>query len=228
MKKSIAVVLIAFFLSASAAAEEQPQIAYKLLDEYLREEAAAGGDKTGPIIAMVIGGGLLVSGVSLMIFGDDISAAVSETGQAWDPATKWTVSGTLAGTGALTFGIGTGLLFSEAPDYRERYASIYEETDPAAREAQAAAVLKSLADEAHSTRVARGVIGITTPFLTAGVAVLANLIAGPPRNWYDDVLTVSSWQLINLGTGIMTLATPSKEERLYDRYRNAQSLYTGK
>jgi hypothetical protein len=215
-------------ICAAAAAEEQPQIAYKLLDEYLREEAAAGSDKTGPIIAMAVGGGLLLSGVTLMIFGDDISAALSETGQAWDPTTKWTVSGTLAGTGVLTFGIGTGLLLTEAPDYRERYASIYEETDRAAREAQAAAVLKTLADEARSTRVARGIIGITTPFVTAGITILANLIAGPPRNWYDDVVAVSSWQLINLGTGIMTLATPSKEERLYERYRSARAIYAGK
>ncbi|MEW5818161.1 MAG: hypothetical protein AB1798_22580 [Spirochaetota bacterium] len=224
MKKMILIIVVLSLVAPKLlfCEETSPQIAFRLLDGYVREKEESASKKTGAIITMVVGG-LLLSGAGVMWFaGDKITASLSENNKSWDTATKYITCGALAGSGAVTFGVGTGLLVAKPVNYRQKYSDVYETEDPVIQEALAAATLQDMAVIGKRNRLIGGFTSLAWPVVATGVKIGANLAMG--LKWYDGVFSIASWQIWGFVSGFGSLFRESDQERLYKKYLAAKEV----
>jgi hypothetical protein len=193
--------------------DSQPAVRY--LEEYVRMKENAGGDRTAAWATVISGGVVAAGGTVLYFTGDALSRRVS--GEPWSRTTRYTVSGTMVGTGIVAAGVGGAMLVSSNADYRSRYQHIFTQPLPHLRERQAAEALHDLAQTAYRRRRLAGMVKIGIPILTVATTMSANALL-PDRDWYQDVPTIAFGQVWSVISGISDLARRSREERLYDRY----------
>jgi len=225
MRKIVVVLVIGVLGMGSVFAEPaSPQLAFLFLDEYVQKKEDTSGRKIGGAVTLGIGSAAFAGGAVLFFFGDPISQALSPTNEAWDPETKYIVSGSLAATGLVGMGVGTALLLAPPPDYRARFAEVYSADDPALRESLAAAALFDIAEEARRARILSGVTNISIPVLSVGLQIGINLAV--EEDWHKGLTSVSFWQIGTVVNGLMSLFDKSEEEKLYLRYQAAKSALT--
>ena len=225
MKKLSVLVMILLLSGGILFSEDtQPQIAYRLLDEYVTEKEESSSRKTSGIINLSLGAAVLAGSALMWFWGDDITESVSAAGQPWEKKTKYIACGSLAGTGIILIGLGTGLLLVPPRDYRSEYASVYEAEDPVVQEALAVATLKDLAEEGRCTRIIYGWTNLSFTVATLGAQVAVNIAKN--REWHKDLGSVFIWQISTVVTGIVSFFSKSDEERLYEKYLTAkQAIY---
>lgn len=204
--------------------DEPPQIAYRLLDGYVREKEENGKSNIGSIVTMSVGGVAIAAGVFMWFQGDTISTWFTEDETPWDDSVKYGICGGLVLGGGITTGIGTALLFRKPVDYRSEYPDVFNETDPILQEAMAVSTLFDLSEEGKRSRIISSSTSLAVPVLTTGITIAANLASD--KEWYEDVVTVNSstvWSIVSALTGFFQ---KSDEERLYDKYHAAKdALY---
>jgi post-segregation antitoxin (ccd killing protein) len=212
---------VALFLSVMVAAarlfaEDQPEIAYRILSSYVDKQEAEGdrGLKIGGLISYGIGGSLAAASATTWLAGDRISRAAS--GHSLDPDTKLGLTLGLGIGSAVMLGVGTGLSLSHAPDYRVEYAEVFKEKDAQIREALAVAVLHDLSTKGKKERISGAVSSLLVPVLSAAITAGMNVSDGKP--WQDGVLNSAGWSAWSIAGAVSQFFSLSKEERLYDKY----------
>jgi hypothetical protein len=196
---------------------QQPQIAYRILNDYVTQEQAKANDKTWSYIMLGTGGALMAGSAGVWFFGPQITAINPD----WTPDVTTIVTVSLAGAGVATAGVGLVGALIPPVDVRTQYASVYGEQDSVVQEAMATAALKDIADRGRNARITGAIVGIGTPILTVATQVIINVCMG--SEWYDNLASVSTWQIPWLVSGITDLFSLSSGERLYEKYLAARS-----
>ncbi|MFP4363555.1 MAG: hypothetical protein ACLFR1_06765 [Spirochaetia bacterium] len=221
---SLLIIMLLFSTTALIADEEQPQLAYRFLMEYIHdEEEEAGNPKTAGLITIGVGAGLTGLGVAAYFYADDVSSTVFD--EPMDDSMRYIISGSIAGSGILTMTIGLGIYATEPRDVRSEFTTVLEEEDPAVQEALAASALHDLAEESKRQRLISGWSELAIPLITAGSRVTANIIQERP--WHEDVVSITSWQAWQIWSGIsQVFFERTEEERVYEQYLSArEALY---
>jgi hypothetical protein len=224
MKKILVFLLICF--TGLGLWADEPQLAFRLLDEYIREKEEFAESKIGPMISLTLGTGLAVAGTTFLIADEYNDFQIEFEGEIMDKQTKNIIGYSMIGGGLLTMGVSTGLLFADAPDYRAEYSEIFGEEDPVVQEALAAAALYRLSDEARTERIREGIFNLSIPIAVNTIAIIINVSEGEP--WYSDLTEISLSQINMIVSGIYNLAFHvTDEERLYEEYEIAMDAFYG-
>lgn len=225
MKKTVLIMLCAVLFAANAGAQT-PQIAYRLLDDYIdkQQEKAEKGRVAKGITGIVIGGLLIGAGAATWIYGDEAYAHMSNGGTL-NPSLKAGMAvGIAAGGGFCVWG-GIETLTSRPKDLRLRYASVYEEDDPEVQEAMAAATIRDMAGTGRGKRIGSIVTKLSVATLCIAINIGGNLASG--RGWDEDLTGVLLWQSGSIGSAIGDIFTKSEGELLYEKYLAArEALYS--
>ncbi|HCM25153.1 MAG: hypothetical protein A2Z99_06160 [Treponema sp. GWB1_62_6] len=222
--KAIAIV-IALVSAFRVAAQEQPQIAYRILSGYVDKKQAEAnqGKKTGGLIVAGTGGMLLAAGATTWFYGDDISNSAS--GSPMDIEAKVGMALGL-GLGGLTLTlIGGGLLFAKPNDFRAQYAEVFDENDAQIQEALAIAALKDISIQGKKVRITGAVSSFLTPLIFGAILAAANVNKGEP--WSDGITDSLYWNAFSIAGGISALFSTTEEERLYEKYRAGREAFYG-
>jgi hypothetical protein len=225
-KSAIAVLLLLCLSLGGLAAQDQPDIAYRILSGYIdKKEANSGmGLKTGGSIVMGLGG-LIVAGAATTYFaGDDIARSAGAPA-GLDPDIKIGLSIGLGVGGLVLSSVGYGMAFSKPRDYRLEYAEVFHEDDRQIREAMAVAVLRDLSIKAKNARVTSALSSFLVPVLSAAIRAGVNLSNG--KEWSDGVMSSISWSAWSIAGGITGLFGSSEEERLYAKYLSGREALYG-
>ena len=215
-RKIFATVLIALLSLAILAAEDQPQIGYRILSGYLdKKEAEGDRGRRGAGTAFSATGGLLLAGAATTYFAGD---AIGENlfGGPMDPEIKMNVSLGLGIGGVAASAIGVGILASKPKDWTLEYAEVFEERDAQVREALAVAALKDLAIEGKRNRMIGAISNLAVPIAFGIVRSSINVAEG--KDWHENIfkgIYFSPWSVIS---GLTSLFGTSEEERLYEKY----------
>jgi len=224
MKLFVSLLLIlALTVPAFAEDTSQPQIAYRILSDYLqKQESERQSSRKALSIVSITAGSLVITGaMATLIFEDDIARSMGQETLFNDDAVRYGVVGSSTLVGGLLIGAGVrGLTRPHNFDLRADYQSVFEESDPLVQEAMAAGALRTIADKGKSSRVASAIIDIGTPILGVIVTAITNTAAGD--EWYRDLTDVTVWQVGNVVRGVAKLARKSNEELLYDKYLAAR------
>jgi hypothetical protein len=219
MKKLIAALLIISMAGGIALAQgESPQIAYRLLSDYVEQKTEKSADKTGAVVTMVVGGLLLLGAGGLWV-GDAIYE--KQTGVPFiNPDLRFGLTLGFGLGGAVALGVGATLHTAKPRNFRVQYSEVFNESDATVREALAAATLKSIADKSRQDRI-NGTIGnLAVPAIAIGATIGMNYLKGEPILANVDAISISQiWWFVN---GVTNLFTPSEEELLYDKYLAAK------
>jgi hypothetical protein len=220
VKRALSLILAAA-LAASGLSAEEPQIAFRLLDDYVqhRQERLNKSMDSGGL-ASIIGGTLLIGAASAVYFaGNEISQAMS--GAPMESGYRNTLSLGLTVGGAALVISGSVMMGTPARDLRSEYSDVFREDDPAIQEAMAAATLKSMADRAKSSRIGSIALWGTGFGLLTALKIGANIYEGNP--WAVD-LSGTVWSLAGI---IPPLLNKKDEELLYDKYLAArEAIYS--
>ena len=215
-RRILSALLILVTAAAGLAAEEEPQIAYRILSGYLvKEEADAkiGNKIAGTILCST--GGLLIAGAGATWFaGDWIGDRYF--GGPMDPDIKVNVSLGLGIGGLATTVVGAGLLSAKPRDRDEEYAEVFAENDAKVREALAVAALKDLAIQGKKRRMTSAVSNLAVPIVYGLVRAGMNAVQGDP--WNKDLFDGFYWNAWNVASGLSDIFGTTEEERLYDKY----------
>ncbi|MEI6385345.1 MAG: hypothetical protein WCQ50_01835, partial [Spirochaetota bacterium] len=177
MKRNRIFVLFLSFtvVAARLLAEDQPEIAYRILSSYVDKQEAEGdrGLKIGGLVSYGIGSTLAAAAATTWLAGNRISQATS--GHVLDPDTRLGMTLGFGIGSAVMLGVGTGLSFSHAPDYRVEYAEVFKEKDAQVREALAVAVLHDLSTKGKKERISGAVSSLLVPVLSAAITAGMNV-----------------------------------------------------
>lgn len=205
---------VAFGQAGSA----EPQIAYRILSDYVQQKA----DDEGLTHAIV--------GWSFVGCGAVLGAA---SGAAWYHQDQWeTYAGmtqdqaniaclAVGSVGAAFIVAGAVTLCLPNDDIKKQYQVVFKETDPVVQEALAVAAIKDAAETGRNNRITGAIWGFAVPVVTLVVQSMLNVSQNKP--WYDGYDTASEWQVPTIVTNITALFTESPEERLYDKYLAAKA-----
>ncbi|NOY09614.1 MAG: hypothetical protein GXP33_12330 [Spirochaetes bacterium] len=232
MKKSVFLIIIVIFYSSVSIYTEdiKPQIAYRFLDGYIRakEKNAELNKKIGAGISLATGGIFLGASAVTYFYGDEIYSTFDEMYSTFngdkktlDPNIKNIAAASFALGGLFAIGMGAAILVKKPVNLHKKYSFVFEEKDPVVQEALASAVLKDIAEEGERKRIISGFTSLATPLLSIGLTIGSNII-NPKKEWYADILTVNSWFIGNIVSGISSFLSKSKEERLYEKYLAAK------
>ncbi len=124
MKKSIPTLLCAFALASSLAAE-QPQIAFRLLDDYVvkRQAAAERERKVGGIVGLSLGAVFAGASAATWFSGDEIYQSFGGEGS-MNSNVKLGLTIGFAATGGVCLWSGFDSLLRKPADLRARYADV--------------------------------------------------------------------------------------------------------
>ncbi|HUX36764.1 MAG TPA: hypothetical protein VMV44_02560 [Rectinemataceae bacterium] len=225
MKRRLVSALSLLFCLGVLAAEEEPEIAYRILTGYFDKKTVAGNSGAkiaGGILAGA--GGLLMAGAATTWFAGDAIAANS--GGSFDPQTKTGVTIGLGVGGLALAAAGSTIMTAKAQDYRAEYPEIFKESDAQVREALSVAVLRDLSIKAENARVTGALSSLLVPLLSAAITAGVNLSKG--KLWYDGVVSSVSWSAWGIAGGISRLFGSSEEERLYQKYQAAREAMYGR
>ncbi len=216
--KRASIASLAFLLClGSLFAQDQPEIAYRILTSYIeKKEGGRGGDSRagGAIVAGL--GGLLIAGAATTWFAGDAIAQSAGLATGMDPDTKAGLSIGLGVGGLVLSGVGAGIIFSKPHDYRLEYGEVFKEDDRLVREALSVAVLRDMSVKAQKARVTKAISNLLVPVLTAAIRAGVNLSTG--KEWSDGVVSSISWSAWSVATAISGLFGSTEEERLYAKY----------
>lgn len=216
--KRIGIGTLLFVLSLGIlSAQEQPEIAYRILNGYVdkREADGGGGKKIGGTIMVAVGGLMLAGAGTVWFAGDAIAESAGHSG-GMNPDTKFGVTlGVGIGGLALT-GAGAGVLFSKPHDYRKEYAEVFTEADHQVREALSVAVLRDMSIKARKSRITGAVSSLMVPLVYSAIKIGANLTNNRP--WQEKVMDGFYWSAWSIAGGLSNLFGSTEEERLYEKY----------
>jgi hypothetical protein len=230
MKRIISLMVLVLLAAQSFAQEaqspqkqeaEQPQIGYRILNDYVSQEQAKAeiAKDTWSWVSLGVGGVLFAGSAVTWFYGDQIAAGVGS--EYWNPDTKTILTVSLAGAGAAAVGVGLIGFLIPPIDVYERFASVYSESDSIVQEAMAVAALKDLASRGRDARITGAIVGILVPVATLATQSIINVSTGKP--WYDGYESVSAWQIPGIASSISDFFRLSSEERLYEKYLAARS-----
>jgi len=210
-------VLLILIAALGLAADEQPQIAYRILSGYIdkKEAESENGRRIGGGIMSSIGGALLVAGGITYFAGDYIAENVFDAGP-MDLELKRNVSLGLGIGGLGALGVGAGILASKPHDFDVDYAEVYAESDSQIREALAVAALKDLAIRGKRDRMVGAVSNLAVPLLWSFIRAGMNAIEG--KAWNDHLFDNFYWSAGSIASGVGSIISRSEEERLYEKY----------
>ena len=222
--KKIAVVM-ALVSAFSVAAQEQPQIAYRILSGYVDKKQAESneGKKIGGLVLAGTGGLLLAAGATTWFYGDEIST--SATGYPMDAEAKAGMALGLGLGGLTTTLIGGGLLFAKPHDFKAQYAEVFDERDAQVQEALAIAALKDISIQGKKVRITGAISSFLTPIIFGAVVAAANVSQG--KEWSHDILDGLYWNAFSVAGGISALFSTTEEERLYQKYQAGREAFYG-
>lgn len=214
---------IAFTMTALHLQAEEPQIAFRLLDNYVQEKQQAldSSSPAGAVFSIVSGALLLGGGIGLYAYGDQAADAMGA--QRLDSGLKLGLSLGLGVTGGILLVTGIQGASRKSRDLRMDHQDVYAEPNPLVQEAMAAATLKALSDRGRNARVGTAVVNISIAALTTGLSIGANLSDGLP--WSKDLDKTLGAQVWTLGGAVGSIFSLSEEERLYSKYLAAREAY---
>ena len=224
MLTPVLIMLIILLGHGNLQAEDQPEIAYRILSGYIDKKEASGSDGNrigGSIMAGM--GGLLIAGSATTWFAGDYLSA--RAGGTLDPNTKLGVTIGLGVGGLALAGTGSALMFAKPHDYRAEYREVFKEDDGQVREALSVAVLRDLSIKAEKSRITGAISTLLVPLLSAAITAGVNVSSG--KTWYDGVLNSFGWSAWSIAGGISSLFGSSEEERLYAKYQAAEEALYG-
>jgi hypothetical protein len=215
-RRLLAAVSIACISLSSLVAEDQPQIAYRILSGYLAKEEAEGErGKHGAGIAFATIGGTLIAGGAVTYFAGDMIGE-SFFGGPMDREIRTNVSLGLGIGGLASTAIGAGILAAKPRDFDMEYAEVFAETDAQVREALAVAALKDLSIKGKKNRMVSAITNLAVPLVYGAARAGMNAVEGKP--WNEDIFGGFYWSAWNLASGFGSLFGTSEEERLYEKY----------
>jgi hypothetical protein len=216
MKRRIVCALLIFISILALAAEDQPQIGYRILSGYLTKKEADGDrGRKGVGIGFATTGGLLIAGAATTYFAGDWIGESLFSG-AMDPEIKTNVSLGLGIGGLAASAIGAGILAAKPRDWTLEYAEVFAETDQQVREALAVAALKDLAIKGKKERMTGAISNLAVPIVFGAARASINIAKG--KAWYMDILDGIYWSPWSVVSGLTSLFGTSEEERLYEKY----------
>jgi hypothetical protein len=225
MKKFACAALCAC-LCVSLLPAEKPQIAFRLLNDYLSKEQAQREKNRVSSGVFGLGAGLVMLGASAAtwFYGDQINAYF-DGGPRMDGALKIGLTAGFAAGGGICLFTGIDALARPSKSLKDRYADVYGESDPEVQEAMAVATLRYLSEKARNRRLG-AIVSDASWFATAlGMAVSGNLADGLP--WFHGLEWTVLGQSYFIGDGIGQFFFKSEAELLYDRYLAARdALYS--
>ncbi len=218
--KRIAAILVLASVAGYAFSQDkaEPQIAYRILSDYVQQKEEDAG-KTRAIV-----GWSLVGVGTVVVAGSATAWATQDLWRASLPVSSDQVTITclaVAGGGAAAIIGGIVTLAYPHNTMDKEYALIFKEKDPVVQEALAAAALKVSADGARDRRITGAIVGLAVPVVTLVVQSALNVSTNKP--WYNGYDSVGAWQVPSIATNISSFFTESSEERLYDKYLAAKS-----
>jgi len=222
MKRIIAVfILVLMAFTAGAESRSEPQIAYRILSDFVFQEESSANDRAWTGVMLGIGGGLMAGSAATWFLGDAVAEAVAPGNSVWNADLKTISTVAVGGVGVAMAGAGLIGVLMPPVDVRKKYNLVYGEKDPVVQEALAVAALKELAQSAKDKRVSSAVYGIVTPIATLAVQTAFNLAMG--KEWNHDYSGVVTWQVPSIVSSITSLFTLSDEEKLYEKYNAARA-----
>lgn len=204
-----------------AETRSEPQIAYRILNDYVSRKQSSADNRAWAGVMLGIGGTLVAGSAVSWFLGDAISQAVAPGNTVWTEDTRTVTSLVIAGSGIATGTVGLIGLTVPSVDYRKKYVPIYEEKDAVVQEALAVASLKELADIGRERRITSAVINIGTPLAIFLVQTILNVSTG--KEWYHGYQSVGSWQIPSVVSAAGSLFSVSDEERLFEKYQAARA-----
>jgi len=225
VKKSIVAVLLAL-VCASLLSAEKPQIAFRLLDDYIsKEQAQREKSRLGSgLFGLGVGAIMLGGSAATWFFGDQVNSYFGG-GPALDPSLKVGLTAGFAVGGGICVWTGIDTLARPAKSLKDRYADVYGEQDSDVQEAMAVATLKYLSVKARNRRLGAVITDASWIATAIGVAIGNNLSSSLP--WFHDLEWTVLGQSYFLGDGIGKFFFRSDAELLYDKYLTArQALYS--
>jgi hypothetical protein len=225
MKKFIACLLLAAAGSALGLNAE-PQIAFRLLDDYIQEKQEKNDkNRVGEGIMGILSGVIFAGCAATAWFAGDEIYSSATGGQALNQNVKAGVTVGLAAGGALFTWGGIDRL-TRHTDLREQYSSVYEEKDPEVQEAMAAATLHDFYNRGRNERIGGAITKLSVAAITIALVVGGNIISGTAA-WNEGIDGMLYGNVWNLSSGIGDLFKQSKEELLYEKYLAAKdTLYS--
>jgi hypothetical protein len=222
MKRIIAILLLSLTaFGALAQSRSEPQIAYRILGDYIVKKQSQADDRLWAGIMLGTGGVFLAGGAASWFLGDTISQAVAPGNTGWTEENKFRVSIVLGGIGAASSAVGLIGMIAPSEDWKKKFQLIYDEKDPVVQEALSVASLKELADSGRDRRITSAAVNIATPLAVLLLQTILNVSTG--KSWYQGYESVGSWQIPAIVAAATTIATPSSEERLYEKYMSARA-----
>jgi len=224
----VAVTMVAAHLAADT---NEPQIAFRILDEYVREKQEnAGRERTIGVVALIAGGVSLVAlGGVIYFYGDELndwalSQDPSQGIENWNDNVRTVLASVSAGVGVVSLGLAPVVALSPPHDYKADFDEIYTEDDPTMQEALAASALYDIAITGRNRRIRSAMTGLLTPVISTGITIGVNA-SDPEKQWYDGVFSGIGWSTPNIVSAIVSLNTKSDEETLYEKYIAARDVY---
>ncbi|MGO8694022.1 MAG: hypothetical protein ACLQMF_10165 [Rectinemataceae bacterium] len=210
-------------LAAQSAPAQQPQIAYRILDDFEKTQAVREAVRRKDIgIVFTIGGGLIVGGsVAVLGAGNQLFPVANGN----DP--KVAFSAAWGTVGLLLLGDGIWMLATPPVDYHKRYDLVFSETDPVVQEALAAATLKGIADQGRNKRITRGMLGIAIPLLACLAVGISDSASsrGWSNSFQNPAFDIGMAAIFSAG-GVKFFER-SPEEEVYEKYLAArEALYS--
>ncbi len=227
MKKLIGCILIlAVAASSLSLFAEEPQIAFRIFDDYVQEkQERAQRDKIGGGIAGIVTGAVLLGGgAAVWFFGDQAYPAMFD-GAALNPGLKIGLTAGLGIGGGLSMIGGIDRLAKPTKDLRLQYASVYQEEDPAVQEALAAATLMGMSNKARTQRVVSAITRLSVATLTVAITIGANIASSGSYSWNSNISDALLSQVWMISGAIGSIFSKSQDELLYDKYLNTKDIF---
>ncbi len=209
-------------LSLTAAAHAEPQFALPLLTEYFKAQERE--QRVGGIVLTSVGAGIIAVGAA--------GAAWSFTAQPEDFSSPeelmvYRAASVIgAGGGAVLATVGISILSRPQGLYLERYGFLYGETDSAAQEAKAYALMADIADEARRSRISGAIVNLSVPLAQLGVSAAVSAYQDDWDGFGDRLLAGAAWTIPSLIGGIVSLVGgKSPAERMLDSYKAMRAAY---
>jgi hypothetical protein len=225
MKKLICAVVCAL-ACASLLPAQKPQIAFRLLDDYIIKEQAQKEKSrlSSGLFGLGFGAVLLGGSAATWFFGDQAYSYFGG-GPSMDPMLKTGLSIGLAAGGGVCVLTGIDTLARPSKSLKDRYADVYGEQDSEVQEAMAVATLKYLSEKARNRRLG-AIISDGSWIVTAiGCAIGDNFANSLP--WFHGLQWTVLGQSYFIGDGIGKFFFKSDAELLYDKYLTArEALYS--
>jgi MFS family permease len=220
MKRFFAFIVATLCLAAAIHAE--PQFALPLLTEYFKAQERE--QRVGGIVLTSVGAGIAAAGAAGAVWS--FSAQPGDFSSPEELMVYRAASVIGAGGGAVVAVVGLSILSRPEERYLERYSFLYNETDMAAQEARAYALMADIAAEAKRARISGAIINLCVPLAHVSVSAAVSAYQDDWDGFGDRLLAGAAWTIPSLVGGIISLVGgKSPAERMLDSYRAMREAY---